>query len=520
MVSRIKDRWRSDYWYIVLLLIAALLRLWDIQARSLWFDEAVEYISSNTAVGNLNENVLKSFQPPLYTYLLHLWLIVGESELWLRLLSIVLSLLTVAGAMTWGGQLWGRRGGMLAGGIVALLPVDIRYAQEVAEYALLGCTLMWSFVYLDRAMHAARWRWWLGWGVCSLLAIYSHYGAGIMLGSTGLAALLINAWGRRWRAVGQQSVVGVGVAVMTLPLYWFFLRYQLATTTSRTAVAPWTSLPAELRGFVRSIGETAAFQLTGWPFTATPLWISWAILGLVVALGLWMISHAGAFPRYIVIWLGTGYLCYFVAVRSGMYGYGSFGFRYTIILIPLFAITVAGVLHFLLAAKRLILAIGLSLSLALPMIYSLPNRTLSTATRGDTPWPETQDMREAVGAWRAAQEPGQLTYVYYGAIPAFRYYASHLEPSPDQAPLICADQASTHPCPDIWYGRWFRSLPPSEKIASIQTTLNGWPPELWIIFAHYSNNEDQQILQALAGQYSVEKQFRYTNAAAYLLKLR
>ena len=86
--------------FYMIIIIAFLLRMWDIDARSLWFDEAVEFWSANTTIWELPKTVLLSYQPPLYTYLLYLWIKIDINPVWLRFLSVSLCILTI---ICWSG---------------------------------------------------------------------------------------------------------------------------------------------------------------------------------------------------------------------------------------------------------------------------------------------------------------------------------------------------------------------------------------------------------------------------------
>ena len=51
-------------------LLALIIRLWDLGARSIWLDEAVEYWTANVPLPSIPQTVVQTFQPPLYSVLL------------------------------------------------------------------------------------------------------------------------------------------------------------------------------------------------------------------------------------------------------------------------------------------------------------------------------------------------------------------------------------------------------------------------------------------------------------------
>ena len=167
---------------------------------------------------------------------------------------------------------------------------------------------------------------------------------------------------------------------------------------------------------------------------------------------------------------------------------------------------------------------GLTLAVVGLALYSLPNRPLSEQTRGAAAWPETEDMAAIVQFWHEQRRPGDLTYIYYGAAPAFRYYVrtGHLEPATPLPPTwlqSCWAGAAASFCREneVFYGSWIRSLPVEDKLRSLEETLGEWPPRLWLIFAHVVADEDRQLLTHLPASYQVEAELRAVGAGAYLL---
>jgi len=130
----------------VIMVAAALIRLFDIGEKSLWLDEAysvwfakqsLEYI---WVVGPTFE-----LHPPLYYSLLHIWLLFGDSETALRLLSALAGIATIpliyGLGRTIGGAKQGHWIGLLASALFAISALHIMYAQEARPYALLTASV-------------------------------------------------------------------------------------------------------------------------------------------------------------------------------------------------------------------------------------------------------------------------------------------------------------------------------------------------------------------------------------------
>ena len=79
---------------IPILIVALLLRLINLN-QSLWLDEATQAILSQDSIKNILFNHSADFHPPLSYILMHFWIQVNTSEIWLRLFSVIFAILTI-----------------------------------------------------------------------------------------------------------------------------------------------------------------------------------------------------------------------------------------------------------------------------------------------------------------------------------------------------------------------------------------------------------------------------------------
>jgi uncharacterized membrane protein len=135
---------RDVFWALVtaILVVALAFRLPGIATRSLWIDELYsEWFAARSLSELWTEVPRYETHPPLYYTLLKLWsMVFGNSELGLRSLSLVASLLTVlsvavAGRHLGRGRVW-ERAGLVAAALLAVNFAGIRDAQNVRPYAL------------------------------------------------------------------------------------------------------------------------------------------------------------------------------------------------------------------------------------------------------------------------------------------------------------------------------------------------------------------------------------------------
>ena len=77
-------------------MLAFALRVYRLPAQSLWYDEGVSWYLTRMSWPALTVWTANDIQPPLYYYLLWLWVrLAGSSEYALRFLSVFFGTLTL-----------------------------------------------------------------------------------------------------------------------------------------------------------------------------------------------------------------------------------------------------------------------------------------------------------------------------------------------------------------------------------------------------------------------------------------
>ena len=78
----------------VILTIALILRFVAVN-QSLWLDEGTQALLSQDSLSNIIFQRGADIHPPLSYILMHFWLMIGTSEIWLRLLSVIFGISTI-----------------------------------------------------------------------------------------------------------------------------------------------------------------------------------------------------------------------------------------------------------------------------------------------------------------------------------------------------------------------------------------------------------------------------------------
>lgn len=138
---------------IVLLLLAFALRAYQLAVQSLWYDEAISWYLTQMTLPQLTEWTAKDIQPPLYYYLLWLWVrLAGTSEFALRFPSVAFAGLTLPLLWRMGRRLFGGTAGWLVLVFGILSPLQVYYAQEARMYTLLTLLGLASSYLLHRIL--------------------------------------------------------------------------------------------------------------------------------------------------------------------------------------------------------------------------------------------------------------------------------------------------------------------------------------------------------------------------------
>jgi mannosyltransferase len=182
-----------------LLGLAVALRLTGLASTSVWHDETMTVHTARMGVyEQVVEMSVANNQPPLTFLLFKAWAVVSWSPVWLRLMSVTISLFGVVYAVRW-LRLWDSRAGWLAGLLVATSPLMIHYAQEIRGYALLyACTLA-GLYFGEQVARQDRRRPRAGLLACACILSYVHYVGSLIAAALWVYALLRGA--KRWRVM-------------------------------------------------------------------------------------------------------------------------------------------------------------------------------------------------------------------------------------------------------------------------------------------------------------------------------
>jgi len=169
--------------------LALALRLFGLDRKSVWFDEAITDFDAHVPWSRLLESIRSDVHPPLHYVLYHLWPGVDAGDFWLRLPAALLGAGAAVVAWAWARRIGTPVQALLTGAFVALAPLQIDLAQEARMYGLLLLLSAASLLLLDRVLTCPRRTTVAAYAVVASLMLYTHYYAAFLLAAEGASAL-------------------------------------------------------------------------------------------------------------------------------------------------------------------------------------------------------------------------------------------------------------------------------------------------------------------------------------------
>jgi hypothetical protein len=219
--------------------LGAVLRLAGLGRHSFWTDELYVIWEARQPLHLLFDPQIHIHHPPGYRLALHVWMYLGSSEVWLRLLPAIAGLLLIPVAWGLARVLWSSRPWFAhaAALLVATSPYLLHYSQDVTTYSWTTLWVTGSMLLLALSWRLDRAWLWAMWSVSLAAALYSHYFSLFPLLIEGLMVPVLAALAPRghWGA-SRKAPLEKAARSMALRRLW---HAALAILGSITLYAPW-----------------------------------------------------------------------------------------------------------------------------------------------------------------------------------------------------------------------------------------------------------------------------------------
>ncbi|MDM8520641.1 glycosyltransferase family 39 protein [Anaerolineales bacterium HSG6] len=412
---------------LLIIFVGFCLRLYNLGAQSLWYDETVSAYLASLPPLELIAHTARDIHPPGYYLLLHSWTrLVGHTEFALAYFSLIFGLLTIPLSYLLGKRLFNRSVALWTAALMTCSPFGIWYAQEVRMYTL-GAALGLLVVYcLVRGTHfeqisvqlrnpisqrnrVSRNRHWLGYWLSATLGLYSLYYFAFLLIPVNMffgGYLLALKVFKTFRVYIITNLLIVVSYIPWLPTFW--------RQATNPPVPPWRNF--DLSDLPQIVLEIWTVLSLGQSVQTVTVWPILLLMLVLFALGVWQLSRQVPTNLFLL-------LTYLIAPIGLILGLSFitplYHVRYIFIYSPPFYMLVAlGIALF--SAKRVLhpyFNTLLFLPIFLTSLYSI--QQLHT-----NPLYQADDYRAAVQYIENQWQPGDILISNAGyTYPAVLYYA-------------------------------------------------------------------------------------------------
>lgn len=476
------------FWIIALILLAmaASLRLYHLGHRSLWFDEALAAeLSRGTFAEMLRQIRSQDSAPLLHPFILYIVQKFRESPAAVRAPSAVASILAVLMMVAMVRAKVSRNAVLFSMAILAISRSQIRYAQEVREYALgvlfaailTFCLLKWE------SSGSRKGHPWLLYGAL-FLAPFVQYGLVLLafgiLSTIGLRLLLSRETAFR---LSHGLLASAWLGFGGLLSLFLTLRYQF-----RDRYVQWYLHGNYFDAKTMSLPLFLATNTRHLLIFLIPLRL--VALCFVIGAAIYCIRYARA-RKYepLALLVFTSVLITMCASVVGIYPYG--GIRQCLFLAPVMTLF-AGVVF----ADTLKQFRGSWRSFGSLALMSLILFTGYRSLRRPSPYAEVENISRVLTALHHSIAQGDRVYVYYGAKPALDFYWPRLGPN-------------------FVFGKSHRD-DPQKYVPDLLGLVGPHTSRIWLVFSHVYDSEEHEIVDGLRSHWNVRRVVAATGAALYV----
>lgn len=398
----------------LLLLLGAVVRLHKLTELPLWYDEVIHLVWCSDLRLDFYFGAIEIVEP-FFCLLLYLWQQVHHADFWLRLLSVIAGLGTVALGYPLGRMLGGRNSGLLTSALAALAPLLVFYSRDAKEYALIAflcagmlvCAMAFGRPGGRRAHLAA-------YVLLTFALLHTHLLAPFFVAAINLGFLL--AYGRQGKKLLYWVAAQVPAALLYLPFFLAALRYSRAMHGKFF----WAPVPD-----ARSLAVSLTNLVLGYAENETLRWTAFALILLLLVI---VVLHTRRqWPEFLLL------LAVILLPALGLFLYSRLAFnsyyvdRYLIgSSLPLLALCAFALLRI----KPLPVALAATLLLAAMMGFSIRD---IYANRLSSNWLNHVGVYEAFdhrGIARLIQKharPGDAVWhTWNQMVPCVRWYSPEL----------------------------------------------------------------------------------------------
>src|SRR3954466_5162617 len=205
-----------------IVIVAAILRLIFLGARSFWSDEIVSVKLATDNWGGFWFWITKrEANMALYYLLLRGWVKTGDGETWVRLFSALAGIATVPLFYAVAKRLYDQRVALISALLAATSACLVQFSQEARSYSLVILLCIASYYFFIRLLREER-LWVVGaYILVSVAAMYAHFFAALVVAAQVVSLLWLPKPTIR---LGRLAIAWTTIAAAALPISFYVLR--------------------------------------------------------------------------------------------------------------------------------------------------------------------------------------------------------------------------------------------------------------------------------------------------------
>lgn len=407
----------------------------------LWYDEAIEYFFSKFANGavpggrsmdSMYARICSTYQPPLYNWLMHIWLTFFDTEFSFRMAGIITSLLGGLGFFLGLNKVTNEKYAALGTFLYHITTSVAYYALECAEYNLMLSCICWTLYFFVSYLVDSKKNYLVGFFCFAILSVYSQYGASFLV----LILYLLLAW----KCIRKKSnnkklffILSAIAAIFAALLITLFLIPQIINQgTTSISHTPYFAYGNIIYDFIAGIFLQVNFSFC---IYSQYFFVIRLIIKIVAIMTIFSILFNKdeklriLATATLIIWI-----IYYLAVACSIYGYnnwnatrigtGNIGGRYGLFLVPLWCFIL---LYGFYTAPKInvgkltptwkLICKYLGIFLTLLFVFSSCNAISN--------FPPKDDVREITDVWYSIQGYNETTLIHNWSDSIFQYYLIH-----------------------------------------------------------------------------------------------
>jgi uncharacterized membrane protein len=417
--------WKSSYLFPALIVaLSACAKLALLSSRELWLDETYSAFEAHLPFREMFHFSLGDVHPPLFAIVLWTWAhVAGDTQVRLRLLSVLLNIVSMVVMVFLARRVLGPRFGTYAVALYAFSPMLLVYSLEVRSYMLFVTVMVCLLLvhWIVAVEHDDSRRYLVAYGLLASVLFYIHYLAIFVL--FGLFVHWVISSGLARSRVLKLYAVVVMVALIAasgvaLLQHQYRLKVELdkRLRVSRTDPAALTYKSGEPENsnslHVRVALAKSSATISGiYPAREPALLLLCVIPIVCVFVGIAVLLFRGDAVCSLFVVVAA-------SVVAGVFRLHLSNVRYLLPLVPILSLAMARVIQFLTETRRWRVA-GQILGVVLVVLYLAGFTRQALRPRG-RPW---QNLLNAIAQ---RYKPGDEVVfdALYAQVP-FDYFARH-----------------------------------------------------------------------------------------------